>query len=170
MTDLPPIPPAAEAAPSVRPDQGRIRGKFAPGFSGNPAGMRKGSRHRRTLLLEGMLTEKGQEVLNKIIVLALAGNEACLRICAERLLPPRKSMPIKFRLPPLNSISDAQNALAMITRGMSQGKILSDEAQVLSSVVSSFVRTIEASTLENRIAALERGEKAVAEEAPRYDA
>jgi hypothetical protein len=164
MTDLPPIEPANEIPTRT------VTGRFRPGFSGNPAGARKGTRHKRTLLLEATLTGKGQEILDKIIALGLAGDTNCLRICAERLLPPRKSMPIRFRLPQLTSVADAQSALAHLTAGVACGRILADEAATLASIIASFVKTVEASTLEDRIAALERGERAIAEEAPRYDA
>jgi hypothetical protein len=153
MMDLPPIESSDEAP--ARATRGQAT-RWKPGQSGNPQGMRIGTRHKRTLLLEGILGEKGAELLAKVVELGLAGDAACLKICLDRLLPPKKSMPIRFKLPALNSIADAQSALALITAGMAAGKILSDEAVALSGIVTSFVKTIEASELESRLTALEQ--------------
>jgi hypothetical protein len=71
-------------------------------------------------------------------------------------LPPSKSRPFKFKLPPLHSISDAQAALAQIVAGTAAGTILADEAATLSSIIASFVRTVEVPELETRLAALEQ--------------
>jgi Family of unknown function (DUF5681) len=115
MNDMPPIEPSGDvdkSNPRARPNLEPHRWK--PGQSGNPKGMPSGSRHHKTLLLEGILGERGPEILANIIEGALAGNDTCRRICAERLYPPRKGMPISFRLPELHTISDAQAAIAAI--------------------------------------------------------
>jgi hypothetical protein len=74
----------------------------------------------------------------------------------EQLIAPQKARPFKFKLPPLRSVSDAQDALAKIIAGVAGGKILSDEAQILSGIVNSFLRSIEIADLETRLVALER--------------
>jgi hypothetical protein len=158
MNDLPSL-----EQPCAEPDRNKSRenhgresnGRWKKGFSPNPAGQPSGSRHHKTLLLEGLLGERGPEVLAKIIELGLKGNEVCLRIMAERLYPPRKSMPLRLQLPPLATISDAQVAMAAIVEGTSNGAIRPDEAVALSGVVGQFVKTVETAELDDRIAKLE---------------
>jgi hypothetical protein len=113
--------------------------------------------------------ERGPELIKKVVELGLRGDPTCPKICLDRILPPMKARPFRFKLPALHTISDAQDALAAIIAGTANGTILSDEAATLASMVSSFVKTIEVAEIETRLAALERGEKALAEE-PRYDA
>jgi Family of unknown function (DUF5681) len=156
LCDLPPIDPAIEIPVRLGPKQDT---RFKPGQSGNPRGMRIGTRHKRTLLLETALTQQAPELLAKIVEMGLAGDAACLKICADRLLPPRKSMPIRFKLPPLRSVSDAQDALAQLTAGVACGKILADEAQILSGIINSFLKSIEIADLEARLVALESASK-----------
>jgi hypothetical protein len=97
----------------------------------------------------------------------LRGDPVALRLCLERILPPVKSRPLRFKLPPLRTIGDAQAALADIIAATANGTILSDEAATLSSIIASFVRTVEVSEIETRLAALEQ---ANAPNEARYDA
>jgi hypothetical protein len=99
--------------------------------------------------------------------MALAGDPQAMRLCMERLLPPVKSRPFKFKIPELHTIADAQNALSAIIAGTAKGTILSDEAIALSNIISSFVKTIEVAEFEARLVALE---KATAPPEGRYDA
>jgi hypothetical protein len=54
----------------------------------------------------------------------------------------------------------------MIAEGMANGKLLPREAESLSSVVASFVKTLEVTDLEDRLVALEKD----ASREQRYDA
>jgi hypothetical protein len=113
--------------------------------------------------------ERGPELIKKVVELGLRGDPTCLKICLDRILPPMKSKPIRFKLPALHTIGDAQDALAAIIAGTANGTILSDEAATLTNMVGAFVKTIEVAEIESRLAALERGERVLAEE-HRYNA
>ena len=90
---------------NARPKAGARRWK--PGESGNPAGSKRGSRHRATLLVESMYKGECEALTRKVIELGLAGDVTCLRIAMDRLLSPLKGRPITFKLPTLHTISDA---------------------------------------------------------------
>lgn len=71
--------------------------KFQKGISGNPNGRPKGSQNRTTLLrqaIEGDMVNRLQKdaikILNKTIEMALEGDQTCLKLLVERLLPIRK--------------------------------------------------------------------------------
>jgi hypothetical protein len=51
-----------------------------------------------------------------------------MKIGVERILPPRRGRPFRFKLPELRSIADAQAALATLAAGVTKGDILIDEA------------------------------------------
>jgi hypothetical protein len=50
----------------------------------------------------------------KAIDRALEGDSVALRLCLERIVPPRRDRPISFRLPPIQAAADAAKAMAAI--------------------------------------------------------
>jgi hypothetical protein len=63
---------------------------FQPGQSGNPAGRPRGSRNKRTVLLENILHGEGETIMRKLIELANRGELGAIRMCMDRLLPAAK--------------------------------------------------------------------------------
>ena len=79
---------------------GKQRGRpFEPGKSGNPNGRPKGARNRTTALAEGLLDGEAEAITRKLIDKALEGDNAALRLCLERLLPPKRGRTVSFELP-----------------------------------------------------------------------
>ena len=81
--------------------------RFKPGQSGNPAGKPKGLRNRATLALEALLDGEAEELTRKAIELAKGGDMAALRLCLDRIVPPRKDRHVAFPLPAMNAPVDA---------------------------------------------------------------
>src|SRR5262249_56129390 len=79
---------------------------FEPGKSGNPAGKLKGTRNKTTLAVEALLDGEAETITRKAIELAKAGDLAALRVCLDRIAPPRKDRPVLFELPPVSSPPD----------------------------------------------------------------
>jgi Family of unknown function (DUF5681) len=67
--------------------------------SGNHAGRPPGTRHKVSLAAEALLDGKSEALTRKAIDLALAGDTTALRLCLERILPPRKSRKVALELP-----------------------------------------------------------------------
>ena len=87
---------------AVSPDNTdeKQRGRpFEKGTSGNPSGRPRGSRNATTLALEVLLDGQAQALTQKAIDLALTGDIPALRLCLDRILPPRKDRPVSFTLP-----------------------------------------------------------------------
>src|SRR5215831_17617985 len=84
--------------------------------SGNPAGKAKGTRNKTTLAVEALLEGEAETLTRKAIELAKAGDLAALRVCLERIAPPRKDRPVLFELPPVSSAADAAKAAAALWR------------------------------------------------------
>src|SRR6185437_11447625 len=81
--------------------------KFKPGQSGNPKGRAKGSRNQMTLAMEALLDGESEALTRKAIELALGGDITALRLCLDRVLPPRKDRPVAFTLPTIATTYDA---------------------------------------------------------------
>src|SRR5689334_5534051 len=74
------------------PKQDRaVSGRFRPGVSGNPAGRPRGSRNRATLIAQDLLDSDSEDLVKTAIKRAKKGDPVALRLCIERLMPPRRS-------------------------------------------------------------------------------
>lgn len=80
-------------------------GRWARGTSGNPAGRPVGSRNRSTVFYEQLLNGQGEALFQKAIELALAGDATALRLCLERISPPRKERTIDLPLPKVTGVA-----------------------------------------------------------------
>ena len=58
----------------------------------NPLGRPKGTRNRYTLLAREMMTEKGPDIVQKIVDMAMDGDVHCLKMCIDRILPVHKAV------------------------------------------------------------------------------
>ena len=128
---------------------------FAKGESGNRAGRPRGARHKATLAAEALLDGEAEGLTRKAVEAALGGDMAALRLCLDRIVPPRRERPVTFRIPPLKSAEDAAVAMAAITEAVAVGELLLGEAESASALVERFVRTIEAGEFEKRLRTLE---------------
>ena len=129
---------------------------FRPGQSGNPAGRPKGARNRATLAAEALLEGEAEALTRKAIELALAGDPLALRLCLERIVPPRKERPIALPLPAITSSSDVPDAIATVLAAVAQGVLAPAEAAELAKVVDTFAKAIEMRDFDSRLTALEK--------------
>jgi hypothetical protein len=124
---------------------------FAPGNPGKPTG----SRHRATLAAEALLDGEAEALTRKAIDLALAGDTTALRLCLERLVPPRKERLITFSAPAIASAADVPATLAAIIRAVARGHLTPAEGADVAGLVDRFRAAYEVEGLASRIAALE---------------
>jgi hypothetical protein len=125
------------------------------GQSGNPAGKPPGSRHKVTLAVERLLDGEGEELTRKAIELAKEGDLTALRLCLERICPPRKSRPIAIDLPDVKSGEGVSLAQAAVVQAVGEGEITPEEGQVLSNILESRRKSIETEDHERRLDELE---------------
>ena len=129
---------------------------FNKGESGNPTGRPIGSRNKTTLALESLLNGQAQELTQKAIDLALEGDRYALRLVLERIIPPSKSRPIQFELPPVKTASDVAAAQGAVISAMSEGNLTPDEAHIVSGILEGRRKSIETIELEDRVIELEK--------------
>jgi uncharacterized protein DUF5681 len=132
------------------------RGKpFRKGVSGNPAGKPKGTRNRATMLAEQLLDGEAEAIVRTVLEKAKRGDMIALRLCLDRILPPRRDRPMRLTIPELNSGADAVKALAAITTAVARGELTPSEAAELSGLIEVYVKTIAMSEIEQRLKVLE---------------
>lgn len=95
-------------------------GRFPKGQSGNPKGKPKGTRNRTTLLAQNLLEGQAEALVEKMVQLALAGDLTCLRVCIERLVPPKRDAPIDIDLPDINATADIPKLFAVLTESFAR--------------------------------------------------
>lgn len=128
-------------------------GTFA---SGNKLGGSKaGSRHRVTLAIEAMLAGEHEALTRAAIERALTGDTVALRLCLDRIAPPRRDTPVTVALPPIQSASDTVAASTAILAAVSSGEITPDEAGRVMALLTAHRAIIETGDLELRLAKLE---------------
>ena len=136
---------------------GKQRGKpFVKGQSGNPNGRPEGSRNKATILAQALFDGQAEELIQKCIQMALEGDSTAMRLCIERLVPPRKDRPVNLDLPKMECVEDTVNAMAVISSGVADGELTPSEGQVLSGMVENYRKAIETTELEERISNLEK--------------
>ena len=60
----------------------------------NPNGRTKGSLNKFTKLSRELMSNKGPEIVQKVIDLALEGDRHCLKMCMDRIIPTSKAVEI----------------------------------------------------------------------------
>jgi hypothetical protein len=130
--------------------------RFQPGQSGNPAGRPKGSRNATTVALENLLDGQATALTPKAVDLALDGDMAALRLCMDRILPPRKDRPVTFDLPPIKSASDAAAVTSAILAAVAAGELIPSDAAEIGKLIDSYVKAFETAELAERLERLER--------------
>ena len=128
---------------------------FQPGQSGNPAGKKPGTKNRATLAMEALLDGEAEGLTRKAIELAMEGDTTALRLCLERLCPPRKSRTVSISLPPIETASDVLTAFSDVLSAVGEGEVTVDEAQALAGILETKRKAIETVDIEARITKLE---------------
>ena len=126
-------------------------GTFGPGNPGKP----KGTRHKATRAVLALLDGEAEALSRKAVALALEGDATALRLCLERIAPPRKDVPVQLNLPNIRSAADAAKAAGAIIEAVALGDLTPTEGAHIMGLVETYRRTLELSELEVRVEALE---------------
>lgn len=128
---------------------------FEKGRSGNPAGRRPGSRNKATQAAELLLDREAEALTRKAVELATRGDAMALRLCLERIIPPRRERAVQLALPPIRSAADIAAVMAAVAAALARGMITPSEAGEVARMVETFVRAIEASDYDRRLRMVE---------------
>ena len=115
------------------PKKGRnTDGTFARGHN---VGRPKGARNKTTLAVQVLLEGEAEALTRKAVELALEGDVTALRLCLDRIHPPRKDSPVPFDLPTNNGASSAVSMLQSILSGIANGDLTPSEATSLAGLI-----------------------------------
>ena len=124
---------------------------FKPGNPGRPPG----SRNRVTQMLEQLAEGQAEQIFQKVLKGALAGDGPCQKMLMDRIWPPRKGQTVNVAMPPIKASQDLIPAIASVWEGIREGHLTPEEAGVLSIVIDRSIQAIE-HDITKRIEALEK--------------
>jgi hypothetical protein len=141
----------------MRNNAKRTRGRpFQPGNPGRPLGCR----NKATLAAEAILDGEAEALSRKAIELALNGDVAALRICFDRLIPPRRERPIRFAMPPMQTAADATTVIATLMTAVAGGDVSPSEAASMVQILDAYIKSLFVAEFEQRLAKLEAEQNA----------
>ncbi len=128
-------------------------GRFTTGNPGRPPG----ARHKATQAALALLEGEANALSRKAVELALEGDTTALRLCLERIAPPRKDAPVTFDLPAMQCAADAAKAAGVILENVATGELTPTEGAHVMGLIETYRRALETTELEARLEALEAG-------------
>lgn len=81
---------------------------------------------------------------------------AALRLCLDRILPPRKDRPVTFEFPPITSPKEAAATISAVLAAVAEGELTPAEASEVGKLVDVHVKAVETAELADRLDRLER--------------
>jgi hypothetical protein len=124
---------------------------FLPGQSGNPAGRPRGSRNKKTLMLEALLDDESEALMRRVIGLAKMGDDVAMRLVFARMLPPRRERPVPLPLPRIEGEADARRASADVIEALSAGEISPKEAEHVLRAIAGAAMVMQSSEMGERM-------------------
>ena len=140
------------AQTTARKQRGR---PFRPGVSGNVAGRPKGSRNRATIMAKALCDSDAVDIVRAITAKAKRGDMVAARLVLDRLWPAPKGCTVTFPALAATDASGVVQAQAALLRCVAAGELTPDEAQAVSSMLSTQLRAIETADIDRRLAELE---------------
>jgi len=125
-------------------------GRFQKGQSGNPAGRPRGARNSATLAAEALLDGEAEALTRKAIEMALSGDAVALKLCLDRVYPPRKNHPVSFPLPPISGAHAAAEVMRAVAEAVAAGLITPSDAAEFAKVVDAYVKAYQVAKLDDR--------------------
>lgn len=107
------------------------------------------------MAIEALLEGQHEALTKAAIDKALEGDTVAMRLCLDRLAPPRKDTPISIELPPVKSAEDTVTASSAVLAAVSTGEITPDEGGRIMALLTAHRSIVEIGDLERRMAALE---------------
>lgn len=119
-------------------------------------GRPRGSRNKKTVLIEEFLAENSQPLLTKALKLALKGNTQMLRLLLDPVLRRPKDTPATIGPLPMGTPEELSQAQAKVMQGLGSGQLALEQAEKIFALIENARKLLETQTLDRRVRALEQ--------------
>lgn len=130
--------------------------RFQKGKSGNPKGKAKGTKNKATRLIESLMQSELDNIGQKLIELALAGNLQAIRLVLDRIMPPKTSRSIEIEIPKIKNTTDALQAISTVIHAVGQGELTPSEGEAITKIIQSFTQALQSYEFDQRLSTLEQ--------------
>ena len=119
-------------------------------------GRPKGSRNKVTAEAQELLYEFKEPLLRKCIAKAIGGDVRALALCIERILPPLREPTVRFRMPKVEKVNDAERASQIVMENLAKGNLTPNEAETIHRLVANVRDHLVVADFGQRIAKVEK--------------
>jgi hypothetical protein len=119
-------------------------------------GRKPGSRNRTTLAALNLLDHEAESLSRRAIDMALSGDVAALKLCLDKVAPPRRDRLIEIEMERIESAADACSAISDLIEAVAAGELAPSEADAVAGLIERRARLAELSDIEQRLSALEK--------------
>src|SRR4051812_9480490 len=117
----------------------KTRGRpFRPGNPGRP----KGARNKTTLAVDALLDGEAEAITRTAVEMAKNGDTVALRLCLDRVSPPRRDRPVNFALPTIEKTGDLPKATAALLKAVASGGLTPSEAAEMAKLLDAHIRAL----------------------------
>jgi hypothetical protein len=109
--------------------------------------------------IETVIHSRSEDLVEKAIELAMAGDTNMLRALLATMVPVRRDRPIEFELPPIATAADCVAASARMFAECAAGNLSPSEAREVMGLIAIHQRTLdvaELAELEKRLGEMEK--------------
>jgi Family of unknown function (DUF5681) len=131
------------------------RRPFAPGQSGNPTGRPRGIRNKVTVAVEGLMGQYAHQVTARMVKRAVDGDVGAARLILDRVAPIRRGQAVRFQLPDIVDAASVMAAQATLLSEVARGNLTPEEAESVSAMLSTYLKTVETVDIDRRLRELE---------------
>lgn len=118
-------------------------------------GRPRGSRNKTTMMAQELIEKYKEPLIQKCVMMALKEDPTAMRLCMERLLPPRKGQPVTMRPSRTGTPADISQAYDRVWKQVRNGELTPSEAEVLGRFLEARRRALETEDLDWRLRLLE---------------
>jgi hypothetical protein len=107
--------------------------------------------------MEALMEGQWEGLTKTAVALALRGDTTALRLCFDRIAPPRRGTSIDIPdFPAIKSAADVPHALAALIAAVAAGLLTADEAKPLSEMFTAYVNAVDIVDTAAEVAEIKR--------------
>lgn len=115
-------------------------------------GRPKGSKNRVTIAAENLFEEESGAIARQAVNMALKGHPQMIKMIMERVVPIKKSSPVKLKgMPKVDNVKSAGAAAEFILQSIANGDVSPLDGEILSRVLDKRLHSLQITEIEEEL-------------------